>query len=225
MHMKYDGDVFPAGVSKSLHSGTTNSLFESSEFVIAYGRSASDCLLSAYCFIDAQRTLAGERACLYNFKIQNIVCFTQMPRALNLNQFELDHPLDSSWEEIIFAGLKWELEPPEPKISFILFRKSGNIVVAGIKTMEMIEFAESKLHEIAKYMLPEGVESEEQTTTATQEEEEKQVIQTEQDKCASTVAVVEEQAQVPRRKRIISQSTTHNIKRRKVKLQTIRLLL
>jgi hypothetical protein len=43
-----------------------------------------------------------------------------------------------------------------------LFRKSGNIVAAGIKTHEMIAYAEQKLHEIAKYMVPEDSDEIEQ---------------------------------------------------------------
>jgi transcription initiation factor TFIID TATA-box-binding protein len=161
LHMKYDPIVFPAAVSKSKYPRTSNSIFRSSEFVIAEGKTPEECLLSAYCYVYTIRRLCLERTNVYNFTIHNIVCYTRMPRALNLARFERDHKTRCSWQPKVFVGLLWMVKKEaKKKVVFILFNESGNIVVAGLRCMEAIPEAEQYLYEIAKYMVPEDGETE-----------------------------------------------------------------
>lgn len=246
MSMKHDPDVFPAAVSKSLDPPTTTSIFASGEMVVAFGRSDHECLLSFYLFLDAMRRFCHLRLDLFNFKVQNIVCYMGMPHPLNLEKFEREHPKSSSWEPGIFAGMLWKLKPPDPNIVFILFEKKGEVVVAGLKNMEMIAFAEQKLEEIAEYMILPGTEAQHAAENEWHREQDllrsaaalsnSVVIKVEQQPESTNVtfgpiALTDAQKRLTALKRQTkpnsssSSSTVRQPRAKKTKLQTVRLLL
>jgi TATA-box binding protein (TBP) (component of TFIID and TFIIIB) len=156
-YMKLDPAVFPAAVSKPYYPRTSNSTFRSAEFVIAESKTEEEALLSAYSFVyDMTRfKLLSPNANVYSFLTHNIVCYTKMPRALDLHRFERDHPTRCTWQPKLFVGLHWIVKEMD-KVVFVLFKESGNVVVAGIRKMEDIEKAEKLLEHVAKYMVKEG---------------------------------------------------------------------
>lgn len=75
-------DVFPAMVSRSLDTGTVNSVFQTGQTVEVGGASQEDALLAAHLNVYYNWKTTGIDATVTNFAVCNMVCRVELPSVL-----------------------------------------------------------------------------------------------------------------------------------------------
>jgi TATA-box binding protein (TBP) (component of TFIID and TFIIIB) len=140
---------FQSCVSRCRETGTTNSIFASSQIVIGGAKSVEIALVAVHLLSTLIRKKVYYRTRVLNFQVQNAVASFGMGFPLNLEAFLHFNFIDCTWSPMDFKGLKWSFEG----VTFVLFR-SGNAVLTGGKSFDELNRAYNKaIPELLKYRL------------------------------------------------------------------------
>lgn len=155
-------DVFPAMVSRSLDTGTVNSVFQTGQTVEVGGASTEDARTAAHLLVHHIWLTTGIEGNVTNFDVRNMVCRGEVPYSapppsrpkepmpptggINMRMLETDYTDDPrtaaesgvSFQPEKFPGLKWRMQLPNGHMVTFAWFERGRGVVTGLRSNEEV---------------------------------------------------------------------------------------
>ena len=146
---RYDPQCFPAAVSISKLTATTQNLFTTGNLVVSGSKSIWQSLASAHLVVAKLANDMGRYDLkVLNYSVENIVACAYLGFSdFDVEKFQHDHSLTSGFNPQKFPGLYWRAGNG---LGFVVFH-SGRVVSTGSKTFDQLKYADECLLKLKEY--------------------------------------------------------------------------